>query len=179
MYASVHIKQRITQPTVCLWTVILPVSQFVSWHDIRVFIFVSFFASLSGSHLLQFLPLFLDTADTCPLLPSHLTHTRMQRQLIDNVNPLFVCLFVLDTQHNMGVAMCIRHSISNVCVFWHSLNFLLVKWLLLVCLSVCVRECASPISCFSTYRSLNTILQCHHSIISWATHTHTFASCGP
>lgn len=39
----------------------------------------------------------------------------------------------------------------------------------------------SPISCFFTYRSLNAIPQCSHSIISWTTHihTHTFALCGP
>lgn len=51
--------------------------------------------------------------------------------------------------------------------------------ILIVCLSdKCVWECVcvgvydSPISCFFTYRSLNAILQCSHSMISWMTHTH-------
>ena len=42
---------------------------------------------------------------------------------------------------------------------------------------VCVCKFDSTISCFSTYRSLNAIPQCSHSIISWT--THTFAPWGP
>lgn len=43
---------------------------------------------------------------------------------------------------------------------------------LCVCVCVCVGVYDSPISCFSTYRSLNAIPHCSHSIISWTTHTH-------
>lgn len=37
---------------------------------------------------------------------------------------------------------------------------------------MCIGVYDSPISCFSTYRSLNAIPQCSHSIFSWTTLTH-------
>lgn len=92
---------------------------------------------------------------------------------------MLVCLFGhYSTQLMLLCAYWSSHSISSVCACWYFSELFLSQIILIVCLSVrvcvCCCVCDSPISCFSTYRFLNAIPQCSHSIISRTTHI-----CGP
>lgn len=89
---------------------------------------------------------------------------------------MLVCLFGhYSTQLVLLCAYWSSHSISSVCACWYFSELFISQIILIVCLSVrvcvCCCVCDAPISCFSTYRFLNAIPQCSHSIISRTTHT--------
>lgn len=92
-------------------------------HRLHLFGYFCLFASPSGLHWVQFLPLFFHTTATCPL---SLSHGNMHLQ-----QTLTGCLFVWTAWHTAGV------TLYWVCVCW-AFSELFIGQMILVVVCTCV-----------------------------------------